>query len=539
MKTFTKKTIIIFAMLFVSLINQAQTVEWINTYTVNAPTSFAVETDAAGNAYSTGSFQGPGVFGSFSLTTTGTSGWSDIFITKTNPSGSILWAKKVGSKNTDYPQAISVSASGVYVAGVFNDTLVCGTNTLITTPSPFGTPFICKLDLLGNFVWAKQYKVTQISSICIDGTGNLFATGSFTGTAIFGTFTTTSAGSDDAFIGQVDASGNTIGFNKIGGTSSEKGNAIKVDASGNAYIGGQFTGTALFGAVALTSSGSTDAFVAKVNSGGSVIWAKQYGGIGVDGIASISVNSANNIYVGGLYTSPSNIGSNVFTSGNSFVCQLDNAGAVLWANQFGGTSASNYADINSITSDASGNVYSVGYFQGNVTFGSSTISAAFLSSPTKDAFISKLNSSGNFVWIKGYGSTNSNDDANSICEIGGNLYVTGLIAGTGATVDNFTVTSGLYLMKLSTNPMGVKENYKNINLSVYPNPVKDKLVIESEEFSQNLQVSVTDLLGKEVLNKNFINSKTETLDVSMLLPGVYFLKVTVNGQNAVKKFVKE
>lgn len=447
-----------------------------------------------------------------------------------------MWVNKFGGKKIESARALSVDASGIYIGGTFQDTVVVGTTTLIA--NAFDNSFVCKLDPTGNFVWAKQSNVSEIISVYKNPTGNIYTTGYFSGTAVFGTFTLTSTGLSDIFIATLDANGTVLSFNKMGGTLNDIGYSIKTDSNGNILIGGYFSGTAFFGSFALTAFGNNDAFVAKLNSGGSVLWVKQFGGTGFDGIASISINSSNNVYVGGTYNSPASIGAITFTTGNSFVCQLDNSGSVLWANEFGGASSSNYADVYGIASDAAGNVYSTGNYKGMVAFGSSTLSAAFLNSFSKDVFISKLNPTGNFIWVKGFGS-NFDDLGNSICEDNGKLYTTGN-SGT-ATIDNFTFTpsAGAFLIKLSSNLMSIKKNYQNINVSVYPNPVSDKLVIESEELNQNLQISVTDFLGKEVLNKNFIYSKTETLDVSTLLPGIYFLRVNSNEKSGVVKIVKE
>ncbi len=123
--------------------------------------------------------------------------------------------------------------------------------------------------------WAKAMGGTGVdagSSIAVDASGNVYTTGDFRGTADFdpgiGTFTLSSAGSD-IFISKLDAAGNLVWAKAMGGTSSDGGNSIAVDASGHVYTTGRFGGTADFdpgvGTFTLTSAGSGDIFISKLD----------------------------------------------------------------------------------------------------------------------------------------------------------------------------------------------------------------------------------------------------------------------------------
>ncbi|OGT13239.1 MAG: hypothetical protein A3F73_07820 [Gallionellales bacterium RIFCSPLOWO2_12_FULL_59_22] len=140
--------------------------------------------------------------------------------------------------------------------------------------------------------------------------------------------------------------------------------ATAVDASGNVYIAGYFSGATLtLGSVTLTKIGGLDAFVAKLDASGTVVWAKNYGGAGASARGnSIAVDASGNVYLGGYFqaanlTTPAltKIGSN-----DAFALKLDSAGNTAWAKNYGGAGAS--APSYSIAVDASGNVYLGGYF---------------------------------------------------------------------------------------------------------------------------------------------------------------------------------
>ena len=117
--------------------------------------------------------------------------------------------------------------------------------------SSAGITFITKSDASGNLIWAKNLGGSNAStSIAVDVLRNVYITGSFRGTADFdpgpGTYNLTSAGDEDIFVTKLDASGNFVWAKKMGGASDDDGNSIAVDASGNVYTTGYFQGTADF-----------------------------------------------------------------------------------------------------------------------------------------------------------------------------------------------------------------------------------------------------------------------------------------------------
>ena len=97
-----------------------------------------------------------------------------------------------------------------------------------------------------NYVWAKSLAGTDMDqgkSVAVDASGNVFTTGTFRGTVDFdpgaGSASLTSAGSDDMFISKLDASGNYVWAYAFGGPNpADEGRAVVTDGSGNVYIAG-------------------------------------------------------------------------------------------------------------------------------------------------------------------------------------------------------------------------------------------------------------------------------------------------------------
>jgi len=227
---------------------------------------YSIAVDIAGNCYVTGFFDGTASFGATTLTS---SGEFDIFVCKLDADGNFLWVKQAGGTGYDGGLDIAVDSAGnCYVTGYFEGSVSFGATTL--TSSGELDIFVCKLDPNGNFLWAKQAGGIDGDcgySIAVVSNGNSYVTGDFYGTACFGDITLTSSGYSDIFACKLDPNGNFLWANKAGGIDKDYGESIAVDSAGNIYVTGWFEGTAIFGATSLTSNGDYDIFVCKLGSG--------------------------------------------------------------------------------------------------------------------------------------------------------------------------------------------------------------------------------------------------------------------------------
>ena len=129
-----------------------------------------------------------------------------------------------------------------------------------------------KLDSSGNYVWARNWDADLGQGIAVDGSGNVYSTGSFQGTADFDpgapSVDLTSSGDEDVFVSKLDSSGNYVWARHWGSTGDDRGWGVAVDGSGNVHTTGRFEGTVDFdpgpGTLQLTSAGNSDAFVSKL-----------------------------------------------------------------------------------------------------------------------------------------------------------------------------------------------------------------------------------------------------------------------------------
>jgi hypothetical protein len=386
-----------------------------------------IAVDSSGNAYITGYFQGAALFGATTLTSAGS---YDTYIAKVDIWGNFLWAKSAGGSSDDVGNGIAVDSSGnAYITGRFQGTSLFGATTLSSAGN--SDIYVAKVDSGGNFLWAKRVGGIN-SDLAVDSSGNAYITGSLSGTALFGATTLTSAGGFDTYIAKVDSGGNFIWAKRAGGTSDDYGRGIALDSSGNAYITGSFQGTALYGATTLTSSGSYDTYIAKVDSVGNFLWAKSAGGSSDDVGVGIALDSSGNAYITGYFSGTAVFGATTLTSAGDrdiYVAKLDIGGNFLWAKRAGGIS---WDSGNGIAVDSSGNTYITGYFNGIAVFGATTL----ISAGGDDTYIAKVDIGGNFLWAKRAGGTSSDRGSDIALDSSGNAYITGWFEGTavfGAT----------------------------------------------------------------------------------------------------------
>ncbi len=278
----------------------------------------AIKLDKTGNIYVVGVYQGSADFdpsaSTYSLTVTGTD--VDIFFAKYDVNGNFIWANSIGGSGLQNINSnLDIDKSGnVYITGYFQATADFdpSASTANLTSAGGWDIYLAKYSSNGNYIWANSIGSTTDdfgACIDIDLNGNVLLNGYFTGTADFDpsatTNTLTSSGSDDIFIAKYDSLGNYKWANSIGSSGSDYGYFIQADIYGNAYAVGSFQGTVDFdpsiGTTNLTSSGSDDAFYAKYDVNGALLWANKISSIGTDAGAAIKLDKKGNEYVTGYF----------------------------------------------------------------------------------------------------------------------------------------------------------------------------------------------------------------------------------------------
>jgi hypothetical protein len=244
---------------------------------------YAITVDQTGNVYSSGSFGGTCDFDPSVSNTLVTATGSDVYISKLDNNGNFVWAKQFQAATLfDYAYCYAMTNDGgsIYLTGYFGGSVDFDPSVATQTMSSTNLSddiYICKIDALGNKIWAKQIGGDDADygySIAVDANKNVYTTGNFTldvdfdpgvGIANF----SSNGGSPDIYISKLDINGDFAWAKKIGGTNFDLGTSITVDAGYNVYTTGSFKNIADFDPDApvfnLSSSGSSDAFTHKMN----------------------------------------------------------------------------------------------------------------------------------------------------------------------------------------------------------------------------------------------------------------------------------
>ncbi len=526
-----------------------------------------ITTDASGNVFITGSFYGTVDFdpgpGSYTLTCT----FLDLYLAKYDPSGNFIWARNIGRHVVPMGliegRNIKVIPSGdIYVTGPFGGTIDFdpgpGTSTLMTTSADLDV-YITKLDLNGNLLWSSQlqgYSGFDDSgeAVEIDASGNVYASGTFQlpGYVDFdpgpGTYTM-SAANGGTYVLKLNSSGNFLWAKQMG----QYGNAMVMDASSNICIAGSFYGTYDFdpgpGTFTMTNtSAGYNIFMEKLDVNGNFLWAKQMVGNNNSYPLDIGVDASGNIFSTGYFSGtvdfdPGPSVNNMISVGNYdiYINKLDPNGNYLWAKRMGSTNDDLGVDL---AVDGSGNVISTGWFRGTVDFDPGPSVLNFSSAGNDDIYINKLDGNGNYVWTMTEGDTARDRGLALKIDVNQFLYTTGSFRRTvdfdpgpsTFALSNPTSYDYTYFQKFGPLNVGVSEKEMNKYIGLYPNPAKDILHFESSENKST--IIFLDVLGKQILKFDAME-KTQ-INIKELYPGIYFYQIFSEGKlEKTGKLIKE
>lgn len=335
----------------------------------------SVCTDPNNNVFVTGFFKGQADFGS---TTIYGMDVEDIFIAKYNQSGTLQWVKYAMGPGDDRGKGIACDDIGdVYVTGYFKDSCYFENNWLVS--QGVDDVFLAKYDASGNFLWvldAGSADQAWASTVGVNSLGEAWITGSYEGTAYFGSNSITSTGGNDVFLAKASYNGNWVLAVSAGGVDDDFGNGLFVDDMDHIAITGSFFQTVSFPpAASITSNGSKDGFIAYYNPAGNCNWVHNFGGTGQDKGIDVAVDEQSNVYVTGFVNGVATFNTITQTSSGGddiFIAKYDITGQIGYATLAGGTS-NDYGKGMGVGDP--GEVFVAGYYQGSATFGTSTVTS--------------------------------------------------------------------------------------------------------------------------------------------------------------------
>jgi hypothetical protein len=314
----------------------------------------------------------------------------------------IAWIRQLGTASYDSSEGVAADAAGnVFITGyTYGD---------LGEPSAGSSDaFVSKYDPAGNLLWTRQPGTANPDGsygAAADAAGNVLISGE-----TYGDLGGPSAGLGDAFVAKHGPAGNPLWTRQLGTADYDTSSGVAVDASGNVFITGHTHGD-LDG----PNAGNEDAFVAKYGPAGNLLWTRQLGTAAYDSSEGAAADASGSLLIGG--GTEGSLDGLSAGGRDAFVSKYDPAGDLLWTRQLGTAS---HDDGRGVAVDAAGNVFLCGSTEGS------------LGGPNagdRDAFLSKYDPAGNWVWTRQLGTADFDDSRGVAVDAAGNVFITGETEG--------------------------------------------------------------------------------------------------------------
>ncbi len=354
-------------------------------------------------------------------------------------------------------QDIAVDIAGnTYVSGAFRGTAdfdpahVNPAAVLTSRGNEDG--YVAKYGPTGAFQWVAPmggagYDV--VKSVDVNPqTGDVYATGYFTGVADFGPFQRTTQGaesSSDGFVVRLDTNGAIRWAHQFGGAyEGDRGSGVAVDrATGVAYATGRLDLTAG------NTNDNMDVYMARFDPAAAVdaagritpTWEKQVGGDRSDEGTAVAVDATGAVIFVGNFTGTADFDPDPgvvrslrtgSTSSNTsaFALKLTAGGAYVWAVNFAIASTGSASRAADVATDSQNNVYLTGMFAGTVDFDPGKGKLNLPNAGQTDAYVAKLTPAGALAWAKSMGGSTNDYAYAMVVDARDNVYVTGSFGST-------------------------------------------------------------------------------------------------------------
>lgn len=525
-----------------------QNFDWINsTGYIGEGKSITIDENLS--LYATGHFIQNASFGDITLTSTGNN--PEIYLAKYDTSGNCLWAK--GIYGSLYKSCFEVGTDqngDIYITGMYDGTVLFDDISLTT--SGYFDIFLAKYNPDGECLWAISAGGTHFfdhtMTLDFDSENNVYITGSFEHTAIFGDTTVSSgvnSGGDpnvewggDAFVAKYSSDGEFAWVKYLPGSHHiNRGHSLAVDSEDDIYVTGKFEGEMYFENDTISSLGSFDIFTLKLDSDGNVIWVNSSGGFSDDKPtpSAAAIDENDNVYFTGYFRENAFFNGQQLTSNGDidiYIAKYNTDGELLWITSEGGTQAER---IYGLTQH--GNlIYATGYMFGNSVFNEDVILNSY---GGRDIFISCYNTDGEFYWAENHGGPGDDWAFEISHDQNTGIYITGFHndnAVFGDTALSANQYKNLFIGKFTDENSCVfvdeMVGTKSSGFIIFPNPANNQITIQLRlNKPAEVNVSIKDQQGRLLQTEKFnshLGQNFLKLDVSDLALGIYLLELTSN-----------
>ena len=509
----------------------------------------------SGNGYILGGESSSGISGD---KTEENIGYSDYWIIKLDENGNIIWQNTLGGSEFNNLRSVEQTMDGGYILGGWSSSDISGDKTEMSNGSY--DYWVIKLDMSGNIVWQNTiggdaadylYQASQT----LDG-GYILA--GYSSSGISGDKTEANAGTRDFWIIKLNASGNILWQNTIGGDDNDNLYALDLTADGGYILGGTSESGISGDKTELNTGG--DYWIVKLDSSGNILWQNTIGGNSFDEFKTLMQTADGGYLIGGKSISAISRDKTEAVIGmdDLWIIRLDQNGNILWQNTIGGTEGEVFAgmcQLNDLSfvigawslSGVSGDKTNPGYGASDywlmqfdpeqLCITPSATASVVTADKAKvtwnaipdalgykiryriadtETWLTRFANGKDFVILKSLACNSTYEwQVMSVCADDGSSY------SAYTSSDYFTTSACRF-----ENEIGKPE------LLLYPNPASDRVNISISGFNGEVQIQIFDLTGQIV----FVNNST-VIDTCQMIwytgdisSGLYHLQLLINGK---------
>ncbi|MEL6811276.1 MAG: T9SS type A sorting domain-containing protein [Bacteroidota bacterium] len=460
-------------------------------------------------------------------------GSNDYWVVKVDAFGVINWQNTIGGSLGDNLIEMVETDDGDYILGGQSNSDISGDKT--ENSQGMSDYWVVKIDSSGDIIWQNTIGGSaseEFTTISLTNDGGCII-GGHSLSGISGDKTEPSIGFSDFWILKLGPLGNIQWQNTIGGNLSDQLEAIVQTQDGGYIIGGK-SESGISGDKTEAAVGDWDYWVLKLNATGDIEWQNTIGGDLHDDLHDIYPTMDGGYILAG--DSRSNAfgdkTENSLGSKDYWVVKIDDTGTIEWDNTIGGDGQEELFSVFQI-SDGS---YFIG---GGSTSGISVDKDEPSINGSFDYWVLQLDSNGDIIWQNTIGGAGSDFLWQIRPTNDGGIVLAGESWSdiSGDKNENSNGGSDFWVVKLDLDlPLASAENSLN-SVAFYPNPVTHYLMIKD---SHNLieEIKVYSVHGVLVHETAGLDYSSTGIDVSNLKSGVYFLRVSSDGNLTTLKFIK-
>lgn len=247
------------------------------------------------------------------------------------------------------------------------------------------------------------------------------------------------ASSGDAFVARFDADGDIVWIHQFDSTADDRALAVAVTAAGDVFVAGSTTGNLDGDHAGNTSS---DGFIIRLDRSGNVKWKRQIGDPGsADAFAGVGASSRGDVYAGGSTTGDLDGGHSTSVATDGLLVRLDRSGKQRWLRQIG-TSPSSNETIAAVAVNRRGEVYLTGSTSGDYD-------GKHAANTSLDAIVARYTPSGSITWRRQVGAATASDERGTsiTTTTADTVFVTGTTTGNLAIGSTGNTSSDVFVLR--------------------------------------------------------------------------------------------